>query len=342
MGKNLFSLTVAATICLFSALQTHAYIAVQVVDKTGGAEMPTGSTTRDGDCLLQEAYGCDIGGDCGVEHFQYAYIKMDGDFEVSMQVVEMSVNSDDGGKEHKCGIMARSSDATDARAVYAFMFGPDSRNTADLEYRDCSRKTSSACWDICSETGNGWGKQLPRWLKLKRTGNKFEGLYSLDGQSYQKIGPDYSPCNPHGEITMDMPAEILVGVASGAFDWWNDDNKWHIANNTKTCDFKGWDLGKEGEEYGGSGVTGLRSSARSGPEFLGDVNAMMSAHKIVCNERYCGVEFILTDAHGRVVEKGRIGEQAEFNLSKPLSPGMYWMGLKQAGTVLPVVFPRGF
>jgi hypothetical protein len=254
----------AALLLIFEA---PAYISVQIVSSHGDAEIPTGSTTKDGDCLRQESYGCDIGGDCNVEHFQYAYIKIKGDFDVSMKVEEMTAGtSDDGGYDHKCGIMARSGEEVDAKAVFPYMFSPGSRNTADFEFRDCSKKTKNACWFICSEEGNGYQKPFPRWLRLARTNTLFKGSYSFDGSEWFPIGYHNawtSQCSKAGELTMEMPEELLVGVATSSYDWWNNDHKWHIVCETKTCDFKGWALGKEGELYGGSPDTGAVTLARN-------------------------------------------------------------------------------
>ena len=100
----------------------------------------------------------------------------------------------------KAGIMVRQSLSTNSRNVMMLV---SSTNGSRLQYRP----TDGAQTTMVNGTDNGVAAGDNTWLRLKRTGNQFEGFHSTDnGQSWVSVGT--------AQVSMSGAVNIGLGVTS--------------------------------------------------------------------------------------------------------------------------------
>lgn len=168
-----------------------------------------GAATKAGKAIISEnkmevvAGGADIWGTH--DEFRFGYQKMSGDFDVSVQVLELS-------KAHqytKAGIMARENLDTGSRHVYFQVFpdnSPRNKNNGgcEFQYRLDKDGEMKAIYPNRETAGNKFDVNFPNtFIRLKRTGDIFESYICSDNKSW----------NLYSAYTQKLPAELLVGIA---------------------------------------------------------------------------------------------------------------------------------
>jgi endonuclease/exonuclease/phosphatase family metal-dependent hydrolase len=182
MVKATFSLS-AATPPPPSALPAGwAEADVGAVGKTGSTSYANGTytITAGGTSIYDTA-----------DAFHYIYQPWTGDGTIIARVDAIAAN---GGTDAGAGVVFRES-LTDAGSRTAAML-VFSSTKAKFRARTSPGATASS-------TGPSNGSGPPRWVKLTRTGNHFEGFTSADGTSWGSIGT--------ADVT--MPSTLWVGLA---------------------------------------------------------------------------------------------------------------------------------
>lgn len=151
-----------------------------------GGVAAAGTSTATGGTLTLAGSGADIWDN--VDEFHYRFRSWTGDGELVARIDSLSATH----PWAKAGVMFRESVSSSARHV--FMCASFGSGTA-LQRRTVAGGGSD------STSGSGWS--LPQWLKVVRTGNRFAGFESTDGLTWTRIA----------EVTVDLPATALVGVA---------------------------------------------------------------------------------------------------------------------------------
>jgi hypothetical protein len=184
-------------------------------DSTCGAS----STTDDGGgaYTLVGATGKDIweGGD----DFIFRYTEVTGDFDIAVEVTSYT-HATNTGRWGKFGLMARQTDgtpATERTAKYAFIqaHGPVNDDTVSF-----ARRVTHNVAAPCNEIRDGLGglPPRPRFLRLTRRGNIFQGWASNDPGLADGSADPGKDCNWQGGILDDWgaaaPASVLVGYAN--------------------------------------------------------------------------------------------------------------------------------
>lgn len=168
----------------------------------GGATKP-GKATIKNDELEIIAGGTDIWGKN--DEFYFGYKKMDGDFDISVQIKSLS-------KPHlytKAGIMARVDLSDNSQHVYYQIFPDNSaRNKnnggCEFQYRLEKGGEMKAVYPNTETAGIKFNVNFPNtWIRLKRTGNVFESYFSIDDKNWEK----------YSTYEQKLPAELLVGLA---------------------------------------------------------------------------------------------------------------------------------
>lgn len=153
-----------------------------------------GSTSRTGDDMTIVAGGSDVWGTA--DHFRFCYLQRMGDFDLRLRVNNLT----GGGAIAKVGLMARGSLASNSRYAYSIAYPTNSGRAYDFEYRVTDGAGAGATQVIGTPT------ILPRWVRLRREGNVFISLTSLDGTSWTEMG----------RTTIAMPSTVYFGVAACA------------------------------------------------------------------------------------------------------------------------------
>lgn len=154
-----------------------------------------GSTSGTGDDLTIVAGGSDVWGTA--DHFRFCYLTRAGDFDLRLRVNNLT----GGGSIAKVGLMARGSVATNnGQYAYSIAYPTNSGRAYDFEYRVTDGAGAAATQVI------GTPNVLPRWVRLRREGNVFISLTSLDGTAWTEMG----------RVTIAMPTTVYFGVAACA------------------------------------------------------------------------------------------------------------------------------
>ena len=147
----------------------------------------------------------------GGDAVQFAYQKLTGDGEIIARVANMDVVSD----LIQAGIIIRESPATGS--TYFSMFTTPSHGVHQ------SRRSTT---DTNSSTQNSGAALFSSvWLRIKRTGNLFEGFYGADGVNWTQITT--SP-------TIAMSADVYVGLMASAGNNNNPSNDNWVSSATFT------------------------------------------------------------------------------------------------------------
>jgi hypothetical protein len=145
------------------------------------------------------------------DSFQYAYITVSGDFDFIARATSVIGNASDGGWT-KAGIMCRANITdTPTGAISPFAFMAATTGTAGTPNGltwQCRR--SMTVNDCFSQSGVAY--TVPVYLRLTRTGNVLNGLYSQDGQIWTAMGG--TGLEKDLNITMTDPVYIGLAVAS--------------------------------------------------------------------------------------------------------------------------------
>jgi len=170
-----------------------------------GAVTVVGDANFDGNVLIIEGAGKNIGG--ANDQFQFAFAPMKGDCTIIARFVPRT-----SSQFSKFGLMMRETSAADAANV-ALLISPQSRRDleaadwqAQLVVRESAAAPSAvrATSELFSEDMVTFGRLTGCcWLKLERAGNNFSGSISSDGQTWL----------PVGKASVPLEKKILGGLA---------------------------------------------------------------------------------------------------------------------------------
>lgn len=152
--------------------------------------------TISGDQVTVSGSGTDIWN--AADDFQYAYVDLTGNFDVSVRVTSLTTNNTDGWT--KAGIMVRGNVNTDGASPYGLV-AATSGNGISWQGRN-----------VAGTLGNQSGitYATPIYLRLTRNGDIFNGYYSTNGI-------DWTIMAGSGEIaqdyTMALTDPVYVGLA---------------------------------------------------------------------------------------------------------------------------------
>jgi regulation of enolase protein 1 (concanavalin A-like superfamily) len=151
-----------------------------------GSPSPAGSATYNQGQYTITSAGSDIWGTS--DQFHFVYQPVSGNTEIVARVSSLNaVNS-----WSKAGVMIRETLSAGSRNAMSFVSGSSGYSF--------QQRTSTGGGSDYTLGGNG---RAPGWVKLVRTGNRFEGYRSSDGQSWTLMGST--------DIT--MAATVYVGLA---------------------------------------------------------------------------------------------------------------------------------
>ncbi len=168
-----------------------------------GAATKPGKITVKKDEVEVVAGGADIWGKN--DEFNFGYIKIEGDFDVSVQIKSLS-------KPHqytKAGIMARVDLSDNCQHAYFQVFpdnSPRNKNNGgcEFQYRLEKEGEMKAIYPNSETAGNKFDVNFPNtWIRLKRNGDIFESYISSDNKNWEL----------YSTFEQKLPAELLVGLA---------------------------------------------------------------------------------------------------------------------------------
>lgn len=149
------------------------------------------SATTNGSLFTVKGSGINIWGDS--DEFQYVYQPFSGDGEIICMIQSISPDIND---YVKTGLMFRETLDDDSKNVLIYTT-PESGNA--FQYRESTASSTSKVSDASS---------IDRWLKLKRTGNVFEGYQSNDGTTWSLVSSQ----------TITMADDIYIGLSVTSLD----------------------------------------------------------------------------------------------------------------------------
>jgi len=149
----------------------------------GFVEDPAGTFTM-------SAAGTDIWDQA--DEFRYAYKQLSGDGEITARVTDVGTGSNDWAK---AGVMIR--ETLDPGSKHAMeIITPGSGSGVGFQWRPTTG--SDSAWTDSTEPV----VSAPYWVRIKRTGDLFEGFHSPDGITWEK----------EGEITISMVPNVYIGL----------------------------------------------------------------------------------------------------------------------------------
>jgi hypothetical protein len=158
----------------------------QFSDQDIGTPQIGGDATEAGGAWTVTAGGADIWGTA--DQFHFVYQQLTGDMEIVARVDSLrDVNS-----WSKAGVMIRESLLAGSRHAFALV-------SAEKGYAFQRRLETNG---ISANTNGGLGA-APGWVRLVRSGDRFDGYRSDDGQTWTLIGSD----------NVSMPPEVYIGLA---------------------------------------------------------------------------------------------------------------------------------
>jgi regulation of enolase protein 1 (concanavalin A-like superfamily) len=156
-----------------------------------GSPAIAGSATYSGGTYTVKGAGADIWG--SADQFRYVYQQVTGDFDVVARVGSLQ-NTDAWSK---AGVMVRETLASNARHAMALI-------SAGKGYSFQWRLDTGG---LSANTAGGSGA-APGWVRLKRTGYRFDAFRSTDGISWTSFGVESVP----------MASTVYVGLAVTSHD----------------------------------------------------------------------------------------------------------------------------
>ncbi len=189
----------------------HGVGALNVMAVGDGNSAGVGSSVSGGELTLIGS-GSDIWN--ASDGFQYAYVEISGDFDVSCRLSSFSTTNTDGWS--KAGIMCR--DDTSGGATHVIM-GSSSGNGMTMQGRRDTGTANNGNHTGAGGTGGAYPHGLAQtWYRMTRVGNVFTCYYSVDGSNWilypasNTGGEEIS--NPWTRTTITDP--VCIGLAVGA------------------------------------------------------------------------------------------------------------------------------
>ena len=165
--------------------------------------MKVSTIAAEEETITINAGGADIWG--SHDEFHFAYEKIEGDFDVSVQIQSLS-------KAHqytKAGIMARTDLSDSSQHVYFQIFpdnAPRNKNNGgcEFQYRLAAGENMKAIYPDQITAGDKFNVDFPNaWIRLKRKGEVFESHFGKDNVNW----------NLYSSFTLEMPEELMIGLA---------------------------------------------------------------------------------------------------------------------------------
>jgi hypothetical protein len=178
---------------------------IKFVGKDIGNPSMVGSTMNIPGGLSITAGGSDIWGT--EDQFHYVYSEHTGDFDFMARVEALSR----ADLYSKAGIMARETLESTSKHVYIMVFpdnSPRNNNNGGFEfqYRALEAGDSKAIYPSGGSTTNQpeFPVNFPdTWMRLKRTGDKFDSFFSSDGKRWKL----------YTSHTLKINAKVYLGLA---------------------------------------------------------------------------------------------------------------------------------
>jgi hypothetical protein len=188
-----------------------------------------GSPARPGETVVHAAerglslvaYGSEYGHHCGQDQGRFAYVALEGDFDVAVRVAAMTNDGARHFKGHptpaKGGLMAREGNGPADRYVAIWAVSNDDPDHYPDAYHFDARllreawlgsqpKGSFVYGYINRKHGPLFTRAYPDvWVRLKREGSRFSAFVSRDGETWSP------PSTPSFEL--DLPRVLMVGAA---------------------------------------------------------------------------------------------------------------------------------
>lgn len=191
--------------------QGHGLAALTILAVGDGNSAGVGASINGGELTLIGS-GSDIWN--ASDGFEYAYVELSGDFDVSCRLASFTTTNTDGWS--KAGIMAR--DNTSGGATHVIMASASGSGMTMQGRRDADTGNNGNSTGA-GGTGGAYPHGLAQvWYRMTRVGNVFTCYYSVDGSNWilypgsNTGGEEIN--NPWTRTTITDP--ILVGFAVGA------------------------------------------------------------------------------------------------------------------------------
>jgi regulation of enolase protein 1 (concanavalin A-like superfamily) len=149
-----------------------------------------GSASESGGKWTVTGNGADIWDNS--DNFHYVYQYLDGDGEMSARVLSNGTGSNNWAKG---GVMIRETNDGGSKHANEVITAGEGAGVGNQ-------------WRTTTGGGSGWSESTtpvvspPYWVRIKRTGDLFEGFHSPDGVNWTK----------EGDITISMAQKVLIGL----------------------------------------------------------------------------------------------------------------------------------
>jgi len=163
----------------------------------------TGSSTIQENVLKIIAGGADVWG--VKDEFHFSYIETKGDFDMTARIESLSAPH----LYTKAGLMAREELTNNCRHIFFQVFPnnkPRNKNNGgyEFQYRQTKAGEMKAIYPATAIGIPKFPVNYPNtWIRLKRVGNDFTGLYSSDGKTWIV----------YASYSLDLPKKIYLGLA---------------------------------------------------------------------------------------------------------------------------------
>jgi hypothetical protein len=147
------------------------------------------------------------------DNFQYAYMAISGDFDISARVKSITTTNT-AEAWTKAGIMCRANITdipTGAVSPFAFVAATTNGTTYPNGISWQCRRTATIA-DVGSQSGYVF--TLPVYVRLTRTGNILNGYYSQDGLTWSPVGGT----NLEANLSIPLTDPVYVGLAVSPHD----------------------------------------------------------------------------------------------------------------------------
>jgi subtilisin family serine protease/regulation of enolase protein 1 (concanavalin A-like superfamily) len=169
-----------------AASMAHAAVPTPWLARDVGAPSPAGASTYNSGTFTITASGVDIWGTS--DQFHFVYQQLSGDVDVVARVDSLATTH----SWAKAGIMVRESLAANSRHAFALVSAANGYGF--------QRRIDTGGYSTFTSGGSG---AAPGWVRLVRTGHKFEAYRSSDGTTWTLMGSD----------TVAMADQVYIGLA---------------------------------------------------------------------------------------------------------------------------------
>jgi hypothetical protein len=194
------------------------------------------------------AYGLEMGFHCDIDHGHFAYIEIEGDFEIVAQLEALATQ--DGVHHSRAGLMARKLPAAaddmfvsvTVTSNYTADHFADLRNWA-VRMEKRAKLPGNFFYHVAQEDAEDHHSPLPfprkfpnEWLRLQRIGNKYMAWYGDDGLTWREHRrfSDEFPQGPGTSWTVDLGQKVALGLSLEA----SPEHSWTTRANARFRNIK--------------------------------------------------------------------------------------------------------